>query len=82
MSTRKKGWGEFNSILEKNEGYDMIVMLSHMKEDAEILSHYEWLKKALRKVKEITKVKISSIGRPLCKVSITPSQVLDLVKSL
>lgn len=77
MSSSGKGWGEFNSDLVENEGYDSVVMFSHLKEDSEYESHYKWLKECLKQIKKMTSsLKISSIGRPLQKVSMTPEDIL------
>ena len=73
-----KKWGEWDYDLVGNEGYDVIVLLDSLKDDT-VGKQYEWIKQLLDKIKEkLPTLKISSINRPLCKVNITPEEILDL----
>ena len=78
MSTRQKGWGTFNSELKTNEGYDAIVMFSHLEDDSDLRSHNDWLKKCLKSIRSLhpSKLVISSKGRPLSSVIMTPEDIL------
>jgi hypothetical protein len=77
MSTDRKGWGEWNDILENNCGYDIIVFLSCMAEDTQYSESKKWLQQTLKAARSLVpKFTISKINRPLSRINFSPEDFL------
>jgi hypothetical protein len=78
LNTDDKCWGAWDYDLEGNEGYDFIVLLASLKDECKG-EQLAWILKVIADIRKLLpKIRISKIGRPMCKVPLKPGDILKM----
>lgn len=77
MSTEGRAWGAWTERLEGDEGYDIMVLISALREDATVPAQSAWVRSLEKAARELAPaLRMSNRGRPLTRVGFAPEQLL------